>query len=163
VIQAGQSIHLRVLPYPPWCPSQRSRPPPCRWPTTPSPANGRGAGPGRDRAAVALASRAVRQVGQRWAGGGSGPGGYPPRPGGRGWPCRPYPDGAAGEAREAIADPASQCRRATRNAATTTAPKTTTTTTTQIHSGPTMALLLCLVGARRHDPGTSTASGRSPG
>jgi hypothetical protein len=26
-----------------------------------------------------------------------------------------------------------------------------------------MALLLCLVGARRHDPGTSTASGRSPG
>jgi hypothetical protein len=96
------------------------------------------------------------------AGGGSGPGGYPPGPvavAARAAPTRMGPM----KPREAIADPASQCRWATRNNATTTAPKTTTTTTTQIHSGPTMALLLCLVGARRHDPGTSTASGRSPG
>jgi hypothetical protein len=34
VIQAGQSIHLRVLPRRPWPRSRSSSPPPCRWPTT---------------------------------------------------------------------------------------------------------------------------------
>lgn len=55
-----------------------------------------------------------------------------------------------------IVAPTPQRRRATRKAATTTATKTAMTTTTQIHSGPTIAPLLYLVGARRHDPGTPT-------
>ena len=92
VIQAGQSIHLRVLPPPAVAPepveptatlpladdtiplprsSSRPRsgsPPPSPWPAEPSAGSASGS-----------------------AGGGSGPGGCPPRPGGRGWsggPCR---------------------------------------------------------------------------
>ena len=99
VIQAGQSIHLRVLPPPAVAPEpveltatlplahdtvplprSRSRPrsgspPPWPWPAGPSARSASG-----------------------WAAGGSGRGGCPPRPAGRGWSGGPCPVGGGDEA-----------------------------------------------------------------
>ena len=98
VIQAGQSIHLRVLPtagrgagagraggHPAAgrrhhaAARSRSRPRSGSPPPSPSP-GGASAGPGSAS-----------------AGGGSGPGGCPPRPGGRGWSGGPCPVGGGDE------------------------------------------------------------------
>jgi hypothetical protein len=65
VVQAGQSLHLRVLPPPtaPSLPHRAGRHPAADRQHHPPP--GPGAGPGRIAAAVALAGRAVFRAGQR--------------------------------------------------------------------------------------------------
>ena len=99
VIQAGQSIHLRVLPPPAVAPEpvELAATLPLADDTMPLPAVEEPA-PVGIAAAVALAGRAVRRAGQRPAGGGSGRGGCPRRPGGRGWSGGPCPVGGGDEA-----------------------------------------------------------------
>ena len=99
VIQAGQSIHLRVLPPPAVAPApvepaatlplaDDTMP----LPTVEEPAPGRDRGrrrPRRPESSAGLASGS--------AGGGSGRGGCPRRPGGRGWSGGPCPVGGGDE------------------------------------------------------------------
>jgi hypothetical protein len=98
VIQAGQSIHLRVLPRPPWPLSQLSWPTPCRGPTTPSDCRSRSRprseSPPPPPWPAGLSARSASAP----VGGASARGGCRRRRGGPGCPGGPYPGGDADEA-----------------------------------------------------------------
>jgi hypothetical protein len=97
VIQAGQSIHLRVLPPPAGSPE--SAEPAASIPLVDDAISvpAQEPAPVGIAAAVALAGHVVRRAGQRVGRRRSGPGGCPRRSGGRGCPCGPCQGGADDE------------------------------------------------------------------
>jgi hypothetical protein len=98
VIQAGQSIHLRVLQPRRWLRSRSSRPPPSLWPTTPSRCRQSRSRRRSGSPPSPLPAASPVEPGSAWDVGGSGPGGCPHPSSGRGRSGGPCPDGDADEA-----------------------------------------------------------------
>ena len=98
VIQAGQSIHLRVLPPPAVAPEpvELAATLPLADDTLPLPGRGAGARRDRGRRRPRRPEQSVG-LGSASAGGGSGLGGCLRRPGGRGWSGGPCPVGGGDE------------------------------------------------------------------